>query len=369
MRAVVVGGGIGGLASGIALAGSGWDVSVLERAEGSTAIGAGISLWANALRVLDALEVWPDVRDAATMQAGGARLPNGRWLSRMADVTQPFDVLLVHRVELHDHLQAALPTGSLVSGVTVESVSEDGTVVHSGGRERADLVVAADGLRSPIRTRLWPEHPGARYAGFTAWRGVTGAPFELPEAGETWGRGCEFGLLPLRDGRVYWFATANLPEGARAGDEHAEVLRRFGGWHDPIRRVVEATPAGAVLRHDIYHLATPLPRFARGRVALLGDAAHAQTPNLGQGACQALEDALTLAALVRDGDVGAGLAAYDAQRRPRTEKFVKTALRAARVTQAENRAAVALRNSAARLVPPRLAARPIQRMVDWTPPR
>jgi 2-polyprenyl-6-methoxyphenol hydroxylase-like FAD-dependent oxidoreductase len=347
---------------------SGWDVSVFERAEGSTAIGAGISLWANALQVIDALEVWPDIRSAASAQAVGARLPDGRWLSRMADVTQPFDVLLVHRAELHSHLQRALPPGVLVDGVAVREVSADGAVIHSRGSDRADLVVAADGLNSQIRTRLWPDHPGAKFAGFTAWRGVTDAAFELPEAGETWGRGCEFGVVPLRDARAYWFATANLPEGDRADDEHAEVLRRFGAWHDPIRAVIEATSPEAVLRHDIYHLATPLPRFVRGRVALLGDAAHAQTPNLGQGACQALEDALTLATLVRHGHVDSGLARYDAQRRPRTEKFVKTALRAARVTQTDSRVAIAVRNAAARLVPPRLAARGMRRMLEWVPP-
>jgi 2-polyprenyl-6-methoxyphenol hydroxylase-like FAD-dependent oxidoreductase len=368
MRAVVVGGGIGGLAAGLALSRTGWDVSVYERASGSTAIGAGISLWPNALRAMELLGVWPDVRTAGVPQAGGARLPDGRWLSRMADVTGPFDVLLVHRAALHEQLQRALTGGVLRDGVTVESVSDDGTVVHSGGRDSAELVVAADGLHSQVRTQLWPGHPGARFVGFTAWRGVTEGPFELPEAGETWGRGCEFGMLPLRDGRVYWFATANRPEGDRATDERAEVLRRFGDWHRPIRAVVEATPGPAVLRHDIYDLALPLPRFVSGRVALLGDAAHAQTPNLGQGACQALEDAVTLAALVRGGDVASGLAGYDAQRRPRTEKFVRNASRAARMTQTESRAGIAVRNVAARLVPPRLAARPIQRLLAWTPP-
>jgi 2-polyprenyl-6-methoxyphenol hydroxylase-like FAD-dependent oxidoreductase len=368
MRAIVVGGGIGGLATGIGLARAGWDVSVLERADGSTAIGAGLSLWVNALRALDRLAVWPDIRAAASAQAGGARRPDGRWLARMDDVRAPFDVLLVHRADLHEHLVAALPDGALVTGATVESVSADGTVVHSGRTESADLVVAADGLRSRIRAQLWPEYAGARFAGFAAWRGVTAAPYELPDASETWGRGGEFGLVPMRDGRVYWFATANRPEGERATDEHAEVLRRFGDWHEPIRAVIEATPAAAVLRHDIYHLALPLPGFVRGRVALLGDAAHAQTPNLGQGACLALEDAVTLAAVVGPDDIPGGLAAYDWARRARSAKFVKTALRAARVTQTENRAAIVLRDAAARLVPPRLAARPVQRLVDWTPP-
>jgi 2-polyprenyl-6-methoxyphenol hydroxylase-like FAD-dependent oxidoreductase len=284
----------------------------------------------------------------------------------------PFEILLVHRAQLHAELRRALPDGVLVQGASVAGVTRDGSVdyTHDGVRTsvQADLVVAADGLRSGVRHTLAPEHPGARYAGFTAWRGVTSEPFPLDAGSETWGRGSEFGATILVDGRVYWFATANTHEGQRSDDEHAEVLRRFGSWHDPIARVVEATPADAVLRHDIYSLALPLPRFSSGRVALLGDAAHAMTPNLGQGACQALEDAVVLASLVGADDVEAALDRYDAQRRPRAEKFVKTALRTARVTQTENRAAVALRDAAARFVPARLAARGVQRMVAWTPP-
>ena len=108
---------------------------------------------------------------------------------------------------------------------------------------------------------------------------------------ESWGCGQRFGLVPLADGPTYWFATANAPEHQHAPDgEHTEVLRRFAGWHAPIDQVVTGTAARSVLRHDVYDLRPGLRTFLRGRVVLLGDAAHAMTPNLGQGACQALED-------------------------------------------------------------------------------
>jgi 2-polyprenyl-6-methoxyphenol hydroxylase-like FAD-dependent oxidoreductase len=371
VRAVVVGGGIGGLSAAIALRRVGWDAIVYERAARPGEIGAGISLWPNALAALDQLQVWSDVRRAGAMQVGGARRPDGRWLNRMTpDAPPPVEIRLVHRAELHAQLRAALPDGVLVANSEVRTVTPDGAVELSTGRsERADLVVVADGLHSTRRAQLFGDHPGARYAGFTAWRGVTAGPFPLDAAAETWGRGAEFGATILTDSRVYWFATANLPEGALAGDGRAEVLRRFGHWHDPVRRIVEATEPDAVLRHDIYELARPLPPFASGRVALLGDAAHAMTPNLGQGACLAMEDAVELAALVaRADDVPAALREYDARRRPRTQRLAAASARAARVVQSESRRAVVLRNAAARITPPRLAARLSARSIAWEPP-
>jgi 2-polyprenyl-6-methoxyphenol hydroxylase-like FAD-dependent oxidoreductase len=132
--------------------------------------------------------------------------------------------------------------------------------------------------------------------------------------------------------------------------------------------VVRATEPTAVLRHDIFTLTTPLPELRRGRVVLLGDAAHAMTPNLGQGACQALDDAVTLGALVASRDVDDALAAYDAERRPRTQRLVSMSERAGRMAQAQAPAVVGLRNLLARLVPVSLASRPVAKTVAWRPP-
>jgi len=388
---VVVGGGIGGLAAAAGLQRVGWQVTVLERAPELGEVGAGLSLWGNAMRALDELGVGDLVRAGGMPQAsGGLRTPTGRWLSPRFDtatVEQSLGttILAVHRAELHRAVRSPLPPESLVTGAEVTEV-EPGTADGARAVVRyetaagpsvieADFVVAADGLNSRIRGQLWPETPGPRYSGATAWRAVTReAVPSLHELGGTWGRGTEFGCLPLTDGRVYWYGAVNAPEGVRHPDELGEVRRRFGHWHDPIPALLDATDTDAVLHHDMYELAAPLPSYVRGRVVLLGDAAHAMLPTLGQGACQALEDAVVLAAAVaapvtaRAG-LGAALARYDAERRPRTQAIVRRSHRMWLAGQRlENPVAVRLRNAAIRLTPPRVALRMMIRAADWTPP-
>lgn len=376
--ATIVGGGIGGLAAAIALHRRGWRVEVLERAPAFTEIGAGISLWPNALRALEALGLAGTVRALGAVEAtGGVRDRRGRWLSRTdnAELTRRFGhpLVVLHRADLLRALAAALPADSLRPGSEVSAVRDEagGVIVeHRGGESRADLVIGADGLRSVVRGALWPAAEGPRYAGYTAWRMVTDPLADPPaEGAATWGRGERFGYTALPGGRMYCFATASLPAAAASGtSEHAELLRRFGSWPDPVPALLAAVPPDTVLRHDLYDL-PPLPSFAHGRVALLGDAAHAMTPNLGQGACQALEDAVTLAHCL-DGtpDITAALTSYDRQRRPRTQAVARRSARLGTVGQLSWPPAVLLRDTAARLTPTRATLRSMTPILGWTPP-
>jgi len=198
-RAVVVGAGVGGLAAAIGLRQIGWQPIILERSTAPGGIGAGVSLWSNALDALDALGVGEAVRRAGTLQSGGGfRTPDGRWLTRSsgAALLERFGValLLMHRAQLHRELLAALPTDAVVAGTNVTDLAQtaDHVVVGYDGptgraETRADLVVGADGVHSTVRRRLWPEAPPPKYAGFTAWRGVTDEPIDIEgEAAETW---------------------------------------------------------------------------------------------------------------------------------------------------------------------------------------
>ncbi|MFH5821576.1 FAD-dependent oxidoreductase [Georgenia sp. AZ-5] len=379
--AVVVGGGIGGLGAAIALRRAGWHVTVLERSPKPAEIGAGLTLMANGQRALRALGLAEVVHaDARPQGGGGIRDPRGRWIARVDGAylarTVGTAIIGIHRESLHRLLREALPPGAVVPGARVTDVvpGPPASVTYRlDGATRtvgADLVVAADGIRSFVRAALWPGHPGPRYTGTTAWRAVTRRPWTMDVAAmSTWGAGAEFGIVPLADGRVYWFAAARAPEGRRGTDELAEVRARFGGWHGPIPDLLAAARPEDVLRHDLYELARPLPPCRRGAVVLLGDAAHAMTPHLGQGAAQALEDAVVLGALCTGRDLEAALSGYDRLRRRRTQAVAAASRWAGRLgPELRGAPLVAARDAALRALPA-LTLRQAARFTRWTPPR
>ena len=373
--AVVVGGGIGGLTAAVALRQVGWRVTVLERAARFGEIGAGIALLSNGLRCLDAIGLGDAVRGSGLpMLAFGMRTAAGRWLSRIdgdgADLEARMGTttLVVHRAELHKILRDALPAAALIAGVTTTGIhgGADGGPAEVRFRHRdqdallrAELVVGADGVHSWVRAQRWPDAPAPVYSGSTSWRAVTtSSSAAVTEMSLSWGQGTEFGVMPLVDGRTYWYAAANAGEAQRNPDELEELRRRFGTWHEPIPAVLAHTQPQAVLRHDIYRL-PKLDSYHRGSVVLLGDAAHAMTPNLGQGGGQALEDAIALAAAVSSTrDVATALAGYDRERRARTQAMSLAATRQLRFgQQLHNPIAIVIRNTAVALTPePRRAA-------------
>ncbi|WOX25644.1 FAD-dependent monooxygenase [Streptomyces solicathayae] len=383
-HAVVIGGGIGGLTTAVALHQQGRPVTVLERAASLAPVGAGIGLAPNSQRALDVIGLGDRVRELAAWQGdGGMRTPSGRWLVRLdaAAVAARFGgaLVLLHRAALVDLLVSALPEGTVRTGVTA-SVADPGdderpAVVALGDGEtiEAGLVVAADGIHSAVRRGLFPDHPGPEYSGFTTWRVVVPAPDRPFAPHETWGRGRLWGTQPLKDGRIYAYAMAVAPAGDRApDDERAELLRHFGDWHDPIPAILAATSPEGVLRHDVHHLITPLPAFHRGRVALLGDAAHAMEPTLAQGGNQAIEDGIVLAHHAAGRlPPSRALAGYTADRLPRTTDIVRKAARAGRLTTMSSRPGVAVRDvlvAAVSRFGPGLVLRGFDGIADWSPP-
>jgi 2-polyprenyl-6-methoxyphenol hydroxylase-like FAD-dependent oxidoreductase len=226
---------------------------------------------------------------------------------------------------------------------------------------RGDVLIGADGLRSVVRAGLFGEQP-PRYSGYIAWRGIVDYDTASVAPGESSGRGQRFGMLPLTDGRLYWFATANVPQNSRPSvdGEQAELLRRFSEWHDPIPDVLRKTEPRRILRSEIFDR-DPIERWGDGRVTLLGDAAHPMTPNLGQGACQALEDAVELAKCLSTpdaaNDLPSALRRYEAHRIPRTSKIVLAARRYGRLGQWESPAACWLRDRLMSALPHRMKVR------------
>ncbi|WP_020662257.1 FAD-dependent monooxygenase [Amycolatopsis benzoatilytica] len=366
-HALVVGGGIGGLAAAIGLHRVGWQVTVLERASELTAIGAGISLWPNAQRALAELGVNARI---APQSGGGLVDWRGRRLASWdADAfvrSHGLPLGAIHRAKLIEALRSALPAESLKTGVEVTAAEPSGIVRCDDGELEADLIVAADGINSPIRQQLFPAARVA-YSGGAAFRGIAKLPLS-PSLSTTWAAGTEIGILPLPDDEVYWWVCEARPAGIGHEDNRAYLREKYGRWHEPIGQLIDATPE--ILRHDLQHLATPLPSYVRGKIALLGDSAHAMPPFLGQGGCQALEDAVVLAEHAGKSTVEAALRGYDTERRPRTQKVTKASMRAgASGPLLRNPAAVALRAAFTRLLPSAVTTRIGASVSRWEPPK
>ncbi len=357
---LVAGAGIGGLALAAGLRRAGAEVRVFERAPALEPVGAGLLVQPNAVVALRHLGLEEAVRAAAVeveallvLDRHGETLSHvdGRALARALGAP----LLAMHRAAL----QAALAgsAGEIETGRPVRGVREEGGEVvvelEGAAMARGSVLAGADGLHSTVRAAVFGERPPC-YAGYTTWRGVVDA-HTGPLRGrvrEFWGRGDRFGIVPVDGGRIYWYATACLPAGGEDPPEgpREPLLARFAAWPGEIGELLRATAPEAILRTDARDRPAPR-RLHTGRVALLGDAAHPMTPDVGQGGSQALEDAAVLAAaLARHGATPEALARYAAARLPRVRRMVRVSRGFGRLAQLRGPGA-AVRDALVRLAP------------------
>ena len=359
MRVVIVGGGIAGLALGSRLRALGMEATVLERTDLRGPAGAGLSLMPNGICALAELGLGDRVRDACgetrTELPGGIRSSSGRLIAPISRA-RVAGIRVVDRALLRECLLASLDDGAvrLCSQVTGISSSRAKPVVRLSTGEKlpeADLVVGADGLRSSVRREVWgADDPGIKKNGYFACRGITVRPVEPAFIGETWGKARRFGMVPLPDGRVYWFSVAN-GEPVSSAEAHEWTRENFGGWSESISVVIDGTDPAGVQPLPIESLSGRLASFARGRTVLVGDAAHAMSPNLGQGANQALEDVAALAGLMQkvvrgESTLDAALRSYDRRRRRKSQLVAGASDLIGAVAQAEGSMLAKARNFA-----------------------
>lgn len=338
---VIAGAGIAGLAlaAGLRHLGTRWSCLLLEERPALGSTGGAITLWPAALAALDRIGVGAEVRALGhPVGAGSVRTRGGHALRTLdaagtaAALGEP--LLAMRRGELIEVLHAA--AGSAVIRYDDPVLGFEHTpggvrVLTGSGSAEAAALVGADGYRSRVARTLQPGL-AERYAGFPAWRGI--AQVDGLDAVQLWGGHQEFGIVPLGRGEAYWFATVREPADGTAGDELAHLRAAFAGWPDPVRRVLDATDPALVSRNDVMDRA-PLRTWRDGPVVVIGDAAHPMRPHLGQGGCQALLDAATLAEQL-SGPTGPAeaFAAFEARRRRTAGRVVRASRAASRAVDA-----------------------------------
>ena len=336
LKAIVVGGGVGGLTAAIALRQAGIDTVVFERAAQLRPVGAGLHLWTNAFLALQQIGLAEAVAATGTVVERSQYLTaEGRllaeWKTGELGRRLGAPTVGVTRADLHRELMAALGKDSTIAAAEFTGFAQDGSGVtvrfRDGREERCDLLIGADGVRSAVRAQLLGSAE-PRYAGYSAWRAITA--FEHPALPRGnfalyWGRGARLICYRVGGGLMYWLALWRAPAGGRdpEGGRRAAALARYRHFAAPVPALIEATDEAAIVRTDIVDRA-PISRWGEGRVTLLGDAAHPMTPNQAQGACQAIEDGVSLARCVREAaEVPAALRDYEGRRRARAAYFVR----------------------------------------------
>jgi salicylate hydroxylase len=337
LRAVVVGGGIGGTAAAVALARAGIDVRVYEQAQRLTEVGAGVSLAPNGLRVLERLGVGEGIRRlGARHTSAELRLSDGQPARHEAhQFARAGRNVGIHRADLLALLAEQLPPGTVRTGHRCTHFSQDAGSATAGfgngATATADVVIGADGIHSVLQ-RYVVEPAEPVFSGVVAYRGLV-PHLEGYPAGtmRMWvGESRHFLVFPVRVGELLNYvgfvpSRASVPESWSAPGDAAALAAHFAGWDPVIGEIIAAItgPGGSGFQWGVYDRA-PLSRWGSGRLTLLGDAAHPMLPHLGQGVNQALEDAVVLATLLAacasPADVPAALAAYGDLRRDRTAR-------------------------------------------------
>jgi FAD-dependent urate hydroxylase len=339
LKVIVVGAGIGGLTAGIALQQAGYEVEIYDRVRELRPVGAGISLWSNGVKVLNALGL------GQQMAAIGGQMDKMEYRTKTGELLNDIDLVPliesvgqrpypVARADLQAMLLSAFRGEVKLEHrcIAVEQDEHGATAVFENGhRATGDLVVAADGVRSILREYVVGQPVDPKYGGYVNWNGLVAAGEDLAPK-NSWviyvGDHQRASMMPVAGDRFYFFFDVPLPKGTPAEpDQYRAILSKyFAGWAKPVQQLIATFDPTTVARPEIHDVG-PIDRMVRGRVALLGDAAHATCPDLGQGGCQAMEDSLVLAQYLKTTNMGMSyaLGRYEQDRKQRTSAVVQKA--------------------------------------------
>jgi len=350
MRITIVGAGIAGLTAALVLGRRGHRVLVLERSPTLDPVGAGIVLAPNALRILAALGVrlqpCGEPINRITIRNSDGVVLESTEIHRILPSAGP--TLAFHRAELHQALLSALDPGVEV---------RLGTPLSDCAAADSDLLIGADGIRSTVREQICGTLP-LRYSGTTCWRATIANP-GIEEGFESWGGKARVGAISLTQGRLYVYLVLSAPPGGQRQTSVDAIRARFAHFAAPVQTIMDALAGVELLHHDLEELHEPV--WGAGKVVLIGDAAHAMTPNLGQGAAMGIEDAALLPQALASSNPASRMRAL---RHKRVWRVQRDSRRFGEMAHWDSPAAIWLRNRLIRWIPQSLADRNYRAVVE-----
>ena len=358
-KITIIGAGIAGLTTAIALKQKGLEVEVFDQTPGFAESGSGINLAINAMQVFKRMGLYDDIiGEAHHITSINLMTKSLRYLNKVSlekfEAEHKVKSVAIHRAKLHEillrhvgsahiHLNKRLKSVKPVPGGT-KLCFEDGKI------HWADIVIGADGIRSVVRQSIFA-NSGLRDAGQICWRGISNTKIHVKHRGELneiWGVGKRFGFVHIGPDQIYWFGLMNK---TRFLAEQPDYLDLFADYHSTVKSIIAGTTREKVLQNEILDL-NPLDDWHKGNICLVGDACHATTPNLGQGAVQAIESALALSiCLEQEANIQLAFERYQRIRMPKANKIVKMSWDLGKIAQLDNPRMCKLRNFLVRFTP------------------
>lgn len=372
---IIVGAGIAGLCLAKAFEDLNISYTLYEKADEVRGIGAGFGLASNAMKafeilgyddkiiplghMLDDFEI-QDWKEKTILKADTNRLRKNYNTDNFA----------IHRADLHHYLYQSINPKNVVTGKKVVDLQQsyDKVVLYfdDDTNETTDFVIASDGISSAIRQKLLPKST-PKYAGYICWRGVIkDESYTSKKSIETWGPNGRFGLTPLKDNQIYWYACKNTPLNSDVYQwDLTDIRRNFADYSGLIRSTLQKTNQQDLITAPIMDL-EPINSYNFNRVLIIGDAAHATTPNMGQGACMAVEDVCVLVDELKNNPDNIILCFenYNKRRLKRTQYIIHTSRLAGKVAQLENKFLTSVRNFAFRQLPTSIAQSPLDDLLE-----
>jgi 2-polyprenyl-6-methoxyphenol hydroxylase-like FAD-dependent oxidoreductase len=367
-KIAIIGGGIAGLTFSLCLQNEEYECSIFEKKEAFGEIGAAISVFPNALCVMDYLGLLPEIlENSGQIQKVFIKTSKGKILT-MSEPKGEYPVICIHRKDLHTILlknsKANLFTNYTLKNIAQLENNKVEIEFENGEKKTFDAVIGADGIHSVVRKFIINDGEPI-FRGYNIWRGVVETNFDIGYGSETYGVGKRVGIVPIKNGVYGWWATCNedFLQNDQPETTKEKLKRLFGDWHQPIPDLIANT--NNIIKNSLADRIS-IKGWTKGNVTLLGDAAHPTTPNLGQGGCMAIEGAYILAkAIEKYGITKEAFERYENLQFPRSKMIVEASLQMGKMGQLSNPILIELRNFVMKVIPSRIAIKMIDKYFSY----